>query len=396
MKLSYSAEYEAFRDEVRRFLAEEWSREKATQRESGAEFVRSFRAKATGKGYLYRGIPCRFGGSEQPADVIKAQIISEAFAEAGAAGEVPGIGMMMLVPTLLEVGSEEQKEMFVAKTVAGDYKWAQGYSEPGSGSDLASLRSTAVVDGDEWVINGHKIWTTRAQDANYMFALLRTEPDAPKHAGLSYILLDFKQPGVTVRPIRQINGDQEFCEVFLDNVRTPLSWTVGKRGEGWAVSKVNLKHERNAVGSSGRSGPVFRSLIRLAKEVEIDGQPAIKHPAIRGKLVEVEGYLKSQLYSGYYQLTLNARGETAPLLGMTNKLTTTNALQAMADIATEILDAAGLRAPGRQAGKRPGIERWNNQILGSLGLSIAGGTSNIQRNIISERGLGLPRQEAQD
>jgi alkylation response protein AidB-like acyl-CoA dehydrogenase len=242
MKLSYSESDQAFKETVKTFLAREWDREKSRYREGGAAFVAEFRERATAQGYLYRGVPKRFGGSEQTPDVIKAQIITETFTEAGAPMEVTGIGMMMVVPTLLEVGTEAQKERFVSKTVRGEYKWAQGYSEPGSGSDLASLRSTAVLHGDEWVINGQKIWTTRAHEANYMFALLRTEPDAPRHAGLSYILLDFKQPGVTVRPIKQINGGQEFAEVFLDDVRTPADWIVGKRGEGWATSKVNLKH----------------------------------------------------------------------------------------------------------------------------------------------------------
>jgi alkylation response protein AidB-like acyl-CoA dehydrogenase len=301
---------------------------------------------------------------------------------------------MMLVPTLLEVGSERQKEQFVSQTLAGEYKWAQGYSEPGSGSDLASLKSRGELKGNEWVINGHKIWTTRAHEADYMFALLRTEPSAPKHEGLSYILLDMKQPGVTVKPILQINGGREFSEVFLDDVRTPADWIVGVRGGGWAVSRVNLKHERAAIGSSGRSRPVFESLLRLAQKTELQGAPAIKDPAIRARLAAVEGYLDAQRWAGLYQLTLGTRGEGSGVLGYTNKITTTNINQELAAIATDIIDAAGLRMPSE--GSERGPERWNNQVLGSIALAIAGGTSNIQRNIIAERGLGLPRQSTEN
>lgn len=392
MNLSYSHEYQAFQQEVRQFLAENWHDVRSGRTLRNAGEVQEFRRRATERGYLYRNFPRLYGGSEQPQDVLRALIIAEEFAQAGAPAEVTGIGMMMLAPTLLECGTQWQKERFVPKTLAGEYKWAQGYSEPGAGSDLASLRSRAELVGDEWVITGHKIWTTRAQEANYMFALLRTERDAPKHAGLSYILLDLQQPGVTIKPIHQINGGREFCEVFLDDARTPADWIVGKRGEGWAVSRVNLKHERASIGSSARSQPVFRSLLRLAQNTVYRGQPAIRDPLIRSRIAAIEGYLEAQRWSGYYQLTLGSRGESAGVLGLTNKVTTTNINQEIAGIAADIIDAAGLRAPG-QDGER-GAQRWLNQILGSLALSIAGGTSNIQRNIIAERGLGLPRDNA--
>jgi alkylation response protein AidB-like acyl-CoA dehydrogenase len=391
MQLNYTAEYQEFQAAVRQFLQQQWV-ERPGATASDLSGVADFRAKATAKGYLYRQYPRRYGGSEQPADVLKAFIIAEEFGKVSAPVEVPGIGMMMLAPVLLECGTEWQKEQFIPKTLTGDYRWAQGYSEPGAGSDLASLKSKAELQGEQWVINGHKIWTTRAHEATHMFALLRTEPEAAKHAGLSYILLDLRQPGVTIRPIHQINGGREFCEVFLDNVRTPADWIVGKRGEGWAISRVNLKHERASIGSSGRSGPAFESLLRLAKKSTLDGQPALQHPQLRGRIAAVGGYLEAQRWSGYYQLTLGCRGESAGVLGLINKITTTNINQEIAAIAAEIIGACGLLAPGGDDGRGP--QRWNNQILGSLALSIAGGTSNIQRNIIAERGLGLPRDGA--
>jgi len=386
MNLRYTEEQELFRASIRRFLSEHWAPERARDQ----QFVASFRRRATQEGYLYRGVPRRYGGSEQSPDVVRAQIIREEFGFVRAPMEVPGNGVALLVPTLLEWGTGAQKEMFIEKTVIGEFLWAQGYSEPGAGSDLASLSSRGVLEEDGWHINGQKIWTTLAQNATHMFALLRTEPDAPKHKGISYILFEMDQPGVSIRPIRQINGDSEFCEVFLDDVRAPTDWLVGPRGEGWTVSRSTLRHERNHIGSAARTVPMFDSLVRLAERNEIDGIPAIQHPRIRDALISLEGYLQAQLWAGYYQQTLAARQESAGVLGLCNKLTTTNLFHRIAAISAEIIGDKGLRAPklGRDRG---GDERWVNQMLGSLGQAISGGTSNIQRNIIAERGLGLPR-----
>jgi len=392
MYLVYTDEQTAFQQRVRSFLAEQWT---SAENKKDPAFIARFRQQATDAGYLYRGVPRRYGGSEQTPDVIRAQIIREEFAAARAPMEVPGNGVALVVPTLIEWGTDEQKDMFIRKTLTGEYRWAQGYSEPGSGSDLASLTSRAVLDGDEWVINGHKIWTTLAQYATHMFALLRTEPDAPKHKGISYILLDMKAPGVTVRPIQQINGDTEFCEVFLDDVRTPASWLVGPRGEGWNVSRSTLKHERNHIGSSTRTVPMFRSLVKLAQRRQINGRPAIEDPRIRSALVQIDGYLQSQLWAGYYQQTLAANSESPGVLGLVNKLTTTNFFHRVAQLSTEIIGNDTLLAP-KQGRERGGDERWVNQMLGSLGQAISGGTSNIQRNIIAERGLGLPRSGSEN
>lgn len=385
MDLTYSESQREFQRGVREFLAAEWDSAKA----GDDAFVRRFRALGTEKNYLNRSIPRRFGGSEQAPNIVHAQIIGEEFGRARAPMEVIGGGMMMLVPVLLEVGAEWQKERFVPKTVSGDYKWCQGYSEPGSGSDLASLRTSAELVDGEWVISGQKIWTTRAPEADFMFALVRTEPQAPKHQGLSYLLLDMKQPGITIRPLRQISGESEFSEVFFDDVRTPADWIVGERGKGWEVSKVNLKHERAGVGSAARATYLLHSLLKIARETEIDGKPAIKDPIIRNRIATIDGYVQAQLYGGYYQTTLSTRGEPAGVIGLCNKLNNTNIGQMVAEVATDIVGDMMLRMPPESG--RAGPERWFKQAMGSLGLSIAGGTSNIQRNIIAERGLGLPR-----
>ncbi len=253
-----------------------------------------------------------------------------------------------------------------------------------------------MLDGDEWVINGQKIWTSGAMAAKYMFCLTRTEPDAGKHAGISYLLFDMEQPGVDVRPLRQMTGTADFNEVFLTDVRTPKDWIVGKRGEGWLVSRTTLKHERNSIGAAQQSVDQFKSLVAFAKEHLIDGKPAIEDPGVRRSLVEIEGYVLAHQHSGLLQLTRDVKGESAGILSLMNKLTSTNIGHRVAHLAMEILQEDGLLAPG---GRAPGSQSlsaggWINQYMWSLGIAIAGGTANIQRNVIAERGFGLPRDAA--
>jgi alkylation response protein AidB-like acyl-CoA dehydrogenase len=245
------------------------------------------------------------------------------------------------------------------------------------------------------VINGQKIWTTHWKRAHYMFALVRTEPDASKHAGISYLLLPMEQPGVEVRPLRQITGDDEFAEVFLNDARTPENWIVGERGQGWKVSRSLLRHERNMIGSANRSAGLFRSLLRLARQAEIDGRPAIENLEIREALAMIHGYVETQRCSSYIQLTRELTGRDPGTLPLLNKISDTNIGQEVARLAQRLLGSESLLAPrGQPPGRSSGHEKWMNQFMGSLGMAIAGGTSNIQRNIIAERGLGLPRDLA--
>jgi alkylation response protein AidB-like acyl-CoA dehydrogenase len=360
MDLSYGEEYERFRTEVRAFLEESWPPRGELAELPREEGARRFRDLATERGYLNRSIPRKYGGSEQEADAIEAQIIREEFARTHAPMEVRGIGTMMLVPTLLERGEEWQKEKFVPPTIRGEVLWCQGYSEPGSGSDLASLQTRAELVGDEWVINGQKIWTTTAQEADYMFCLCRTEPDAPKHAGISYLLIPMKQPGIEVSPLK----------------------------------RTTLKHERNSIGAAAQTGIMFDGLVSLAKTTQRNGRPAIEDPGIRQRLVAIEGYMRSHQYSGYYQFTKGAKGESPGIIQLMNKIVSTNIGCEVAKLALDVLEDDGMLDPivGEQNAYAPaGSRGWINQYMYSLGIAVAGGTANIQRNVIAERGLGLPR-----
>jgi alkylation response protein AidB-like acyl-CoA dehydrogenase len=396
--LRYGPEYEAFRAEVRGFLTEQWPLQGEEAKRGLAEQGTLFRKRAIAAGYLARSIPKAYGGSEQASDPLRAAVIREEFMRVRAPMDPPGIGTMMLVPTLLEKGAEWQKQKWVPGTILGEISWCQGYSEPGSGSDLASLKTRGELVGDEWVINGQKIWTSSAKTADFMFCLVRTEPEAQKHAGISYLLIDMKQPGIDVRPLKQMTGSADFNEVFLTDVKTPKDWIVGKRGEGWIVSRTTLKHERDSIGNAAMTEVLFKGLVKLAQESKRAGRPAIEDPGIRQRLAAIEGYVLSHKYSGYRQLTANLRGEDVGILALMNKLHSTNIGQEVARLAFDLLGSDGLVDPAsasRVMGLAPKSSAgWVGQFMASLGVAIAGGTANVQRNVIAERGLGLPRDWA--
>ncbi|MCW1384801.1 acyl-CoA dehydrogenase family protein [Novosphingobium sp. KCTC 2891] len=397
MDLSYGEAAEAFRKDVQGFLGSHWQ---PGDRRGGAlkDFIRDFRRQAIDRGYLYRSVPRRYGGSEQPVDVIRAQVIREEFGRARAPMEVGGNGVNMTVPTLLERGTEEQRELFIRKTIEGDYIWGQGYSEPGSGSDLASVRTRAELsaDGAKWIVNGQKIWTSQGMQSTHMFMLVRTEPDAAKHDGITYLLMDLDQPGVTRRPIRQMTGEggaHTFCEFFFDNAEAPVGWQVGERGQGWYVSRTTLKHERASIGSADGLGSQFAKLVDLARETG-----RIDDPLVRDRLAEIEGRVLSHRYTSFRLFSCAAAGDDAGPVQLMMKLLLTEIGHDIALLAQDLIGEHALVEPEGSGGRGPrgprGPNKWLDQIMGSLGNSIAGGASNIQRNIIGERGLGLPRDLA--
>lgn len=392
MDLEYGKDAEDYRSAVRAFLSANWQ---PGDRRGGdlKDYIRDFRRQAVDAGYLYRSVPKRYGGAEQSVDVVRGQVIREEFSRARAPMEVGGNGINMTVPTLLEKGTEEQRDLFIRKTLEGEYIWGQGYSEPGSGSDLASVRTRGELsaDGSTWTINGQKIWTSQGRNATHMFMLVRTEPDAPKHEGITYLLLDLNQPGVTRRPIRQMTGakNETFYEFFFDNAQTPVSWQVGERGNGWQVSRTTLKHERASIGGADGLGKQFAKLVDLARETG-----RLSDPLVRDRLAEIEGSVMAHRYSSYRIFSHQAAGEDAGSIQLMMKLLLTEIGHNIALLAQELIGEAGLEQPSEAGGGQRGPNKWLDQIMGSLGNSIAGGASNIQRNIIGERGLGLPRDLA--
>jgi len=395
MDLRYGEKYDAFGAELREFLRG-WP---LAGKEAGLpqrERESLFRQRGIERGYVYRHIPAEYGGAGREPDVIIDQVISEEYAAAGAPGPLFTQGAGMLAPTLLDLGSEAQKQRFVARALTGEDVWCQGYSEPGAGSDLASLSSRAERVGDEWVIHGHKVWTSGAEKADYMFGLFRTEPGAAKHAGISYLLLAMKQPGVDVRPLREMTGGALFNEVFFDGALTPADWIVGLRGQGWQVSRSTLKHERNMIGNPNAMRRLFDELVAMLRGQRRDGVPALEHPAVRQRLAEIEGYLLSHEYTGRRMLTSTARGDQGDLAlpSLMMKLHGTNLRRRISEMAYDAIGSAALVAPSEPeqqplATGTPGT--WTARMMGAIAVAIAGGASNIQRNIIGERGLGLPR-----
>jgi alkylation response protein AidB-like acyl-CoA dehydrogenase len=396
MNLGYSDEYNAFRAEVRRFLAG-WPLKGEEARLPREDQEALFRQRGIAAGFVYRGVPREYGGAGQPPDARKDAIVLEEFHAAGAPGDLKNQGAGLLAPTLLDFGTDAQKRRFVPKALTGEERWCQGYSEPGSGSDLASLQCQARADGDVFVLNGQKIWTSNARQADWMFGLFRTEPDAPKHAGISYLLVDMKTPGISVRPLREMTGATEFNEVFFDDARVPMENLVGKRGEGWTVSRATLVHERNLIGNPNMMRDMFEDLVELARRTPRGDRSALDDPHVRARLVEIEGYVRTQELSNMMQFSAALRNELHKVMRpmMMNKLFSTDTIQMIQKCAYDLLGADGLLAPAaddiagwaRQTTATGWVEAW----MFSLGPAIAGGASNIQLNIIGERGYGLPR-----
>lgn len=396
MDLEYSEEHVQFRATVKEFL-KGWPLKGAEADLPIEKQERIFRKRGIEAGYVYRAVPKQYGGSEQPHDAIKDQIIREEFYLARAPRDLSSQGAGLLVPTLLEYGSEEQKAKYIPPTLEGEQNWCQGYSEPGSGSDLASLQCQARLEGDEWVINGQKIWTSSAQRAHMMFGLFRTEPDAKKHAGISYLLIPMDTPGLEVRPLREMSGGYEFNEVFFTDARIPAGNIVAERGQGWQVSRATLVHERNLIGNPFMMREAFSDLIELAKERKKNGRPAIEDAGVRQRLAEIEGYVRTLETSNMMQFTAGNRGEMAKVMRpmMMNKVFSTDTMQRIMKCAYDLIGGDGVYGPDEADldtwGRTTTSRGWVLQYMFSMGPAIAGGASNIQLNIIGERGYGLPR-----
>jgi alkylation response protein AidB-like acyl-CoA dehydrogenase len=394
MDLSYGPEYESFRQDVRNFI--EKNRDQAPPARMGGLFafkdqaVLRWQRLLIDNGYAARTIPKEYGGYGAEPDPLKTVIIDEEFSRFDVSRGIGGQGPDMLVPTLLEHGSEEQKRQWIAPTILGEVVWCQGYSEPEAGSDLASLQTSAVEDRDDFVINGHKIWTSTAQFSDMMFALVRTEPDAPKHAGISYLLIPVDTPGLEVRPLRTMTGGAEFNEVFLTDVRVPKSNLVGQRGEGWKIGNTTLKHERNMLGNASQSHAALQRLIEVMRKESLNGRRAINDPVLRDRLLRLQARVVAMRYHSMRLLTHAIRRESPGVASMVVKLNGCELNHDIARLAIDAMGEIGTLYGGSKHERAGGL--WQFLHMFSLGLIIGGGTAQIQKNIIAERGLGLPRE----
>ena len=389
MDLSYGPEYEAFRQEVRSFIEEHRDRAPRGAGLRDPETL-AWQRLLIEHGYTARTIPKEYGGYGAEPDILKSRIIAEEFARGGVPAGLGGQGISMLVPTLLEVGTEEQKQQFIRPTLHGEMIWCQGYSEPGAGSDLASLRTSAILDGDEWVINGNKIWTSTAHLADWIFCLVRTEPEAPKHQGISFLLFEMSTPGIEIRPLTDMTGAANFNEVFFTDVRVPKEQIVGARGQGWQVANVILGNERDSLGNPDATLARLTSLMELMKTETMDGQRAMDHPVFRDRLMQIQGRVMALRCNDLRVLSARINNADARLARMIVKLQGTELRHDLEGLAIDVMGEMGLAY-----GDNPYLRdngSWQQQYMFYLGLIIGGGTSQIQKNIISERGLGMPKE----
>ena len=401
MNLNYGPEYKNFKKEVIsfckkwegvHFVDEAKSPLTPITKVGGKKITRTkWQSILIREGYFARSIPKKYGGYGGENDVIKNRIIASEFANHGVPSPMGGQGIDMLVPTLLELGTEEQKKQYIEKTLLGEIIWCQGYSEPNAGSDLASLQTKGeLVDGN-WVINGQKIWTSTAQYSQMMFCLVRTEPEAKKHAGISYLLIPMDTSGIEIRPLVDMTLKAGFNEVFFTDVRIPEANIVGKRGEGWAVANATLTHERGSLTDPNGTMNRVNSLIDRMKKETIDGKKLIDIPVYRDKLMGLQA--KVMAFQSNSLRVLSAKinsGQDMKMAGMIQKYYGTElrhelegfAVDVMGEIGTLYEDSPHLRDKGS----------WQFLYMYYLGLIIGGGTSQIQKNIIAERGLGMPRE----
>ncbi|MFQ5874380.1 MAG: acyl-CoA dehydrogenase family protein [Dehalococcoidia bacterium] len=390
MEFRFTKEEETFRRELRAFLKAElppdWKGTDAYGKTDDVEFDRYMRRKLVERGWLTMAWPREYGGQDA-SNVIQA-IFSEEMTYHEAPGR-DGSGVGLLAPVLMVHGTDEQKARHLGPIARGEVTWAQGFSEPGAGSDLASLQTSAVEEGDDYVINGQKIWSSGAHLADWMFVLARTDPDAPKHRGITYFLVDMKTPGVSVKPIVNMVGDHHFNEVFFDDVRVPKSNIVGEVNRGWYVAMTTLNFEREGITYTARAQRPLDELIPYVKETKRNGRPLAQDPSVRHKLSEMVLETEVSRLLAYRMAWLVDQGKVPSHEASITKLFSSEMLLRVANVGMQVLGLGGQLVEGSKWVPLKG--RFRRMYLWSISEPIGGGTSEIQRNIIATRGLGLPR-----
>ena len=396
MDFNDTPEEAEFRQSVRTFLKEELpERFKGVgypftgrgDMRSRFEEMKEWREKLAVKGWIAAAWPKEYGGAG--LSTMQQFIMNEEMAE-NRAPQVGGMGVSMIGPTLIIHGDDEQKEEHLARILTGEVQWCQGFSEPGSGSDLASLQTKAVRDGDDYVINGQKIWTTLAHMAKKMILLARTDPDAPKHKGITYFIVDMKSPGVTVQPLMNMADTHEFNEVYFDNVRVPKENVIGEENRGWYSAMTTLDFERSAIGSTIGMKQSVETLIEYARGHTDDHTSSLdKNPMLRYELADRMIEVEMARMLSYRVVSLQNRGLIPNYEASMMKLYNTEMNQRIARTGQHILGLYGQL--GRGSPLAPNNGRNCYTYLRSVAYTIEGGTSEVQRNIVAQRGLGLPR-----
>jgi alkylation response protein AidB-like acyl-CoA dehydrogenase len=400
MDLNFGPKYKNFRDEVKKFCKEysgvhlESSKVPLSDRSKSGEIKMKrsdWQKLLIEKGYFARSIPKEYGGYGGDSDIIKSRIIAEEFAKTNTPPPMGGQGIDMLVPTLLELGTEEQKKQYIRPTLNGEIIWCQGYSEPNAGSDLASLQTKGELIDGNWVINGQKIWTSTAQFSQMMFCLVRTEPEASKHAGISYLLIPMDTPGIEIRPLVDMTLNAGFNEVFFTDVTIPENNIIGKRGEGWAVANATLGHERGSLSDPNAMMNRLNSLIERMKNETINGEKAIDNEIYRDKLMRIQAKVIAFQSNALRVLSAKLnKSQDVKIARMLQKLIGTELRHELEGFAIDVMGELGTlyeNSPNLRDGGS-----WQIGYMYFLGLIIGGGTSQIQKNIISERGLNMPKE----
>jgi alkylation response protein AidB-like acyl-CoA dehydrogenase len=395
LDFTLTPDQEAFRQRVRSWLEanipDDWTKFGMSEvpRPEAYAFLRKWQAALFDAGFIGITWPKEYGG--QGLTFVEEMILHQEMALQKSPPMLNVLGVGMAGPTIIAYGTEEQKKRYPAKILSCEEIWCQGYSEPNAGSDLASLQTRAVKDGDHWVINGQKVWTSLAHIADWMMLLARTDPDAPKHKGITYFLLDMKTPGVTVKPLKQLTGDAEFNEIFFDNVRVHESRVLGGANNGWAVGLTTLMYERLALGFGlqVRLRISVDQLVDMARRMEKNGRAATKDPVMRQKLAQLWIDTESLKYTGARAVTKLLKGELPGPEASAGKMMWVETHQRLQELAMEIQGPYSQLARGGAAAIDGGM--WQYSFLRSRANSIEGGTTEIQKNIIGERVLGLPK-----
>ncbi|HEU4759801.1 MAG TPA: acyl-CoA dehydrogenase family protein [Dehalococcoidia bacterium] len=395
MEFRFGPEEEAFRREVRDFLRREWPQDSGgAGAESplgygggrGPEEILAFQKRLAQKGWLTLAWPKESGGLA--AGHLNQLIYNEEMAYHRAPQQF-GVGPDRVGPTIILFGTEEQKRQHLPAIAGAGAVWCQGFSEPGAGSDLASLQTTATQDGDYFVVNGQKIWTSLANIADWMILLARTDPEAPKHKGISYFLLDMKTPGITVRPLVDMTGRQTFNQVFFDNVRVPRTCLVGELNRGWYVAAATLDFERSGINRVIAGFRTFEDLVEYAAKAGRNGGRLIDESTVRHRLAELAIEFQTGRMLAYRVASMQARGLIPNAEASMSKLFGSELQQRLAGAGMEIMGMAGQLRPGSEWAPLAG--RIADYYVAAVATTVAAGTSEIMRGIIAGRGLGLPR-----